>query len=263
MFQVQRLQDGTFEIPAEAFIYVGDEARGARIRAEKAGAATPVPVNCFLLRGRAETILVDTGAGSAWGPGLGHARAAMTAADVPPKAVDRVILTHIHGDHALGLFDGDAAYFPRARISVAAAELGYLTDAATRAAASARMQDIFAMTDKLLSIYGGRVDRFAATEVVPGITAVPLPGHTRGHTGYRFATPAGEVLLWGDTLHLKDIQPGNPRIALTYDLDSGQALRTREAALALAAAEGLQVGGGHIPGFFRVVASGEGFRLEA
>jgi glyoxylase-like metal-dependent hydrolase (beta-lactamase superfamily II) len=120
MFKVTRLQDGTFEIPADAFIYVGDEAKGAGIRAEKAGTTTPVPVNCFLLRGNAEVILVDTGAGSAWGPGLGHARAALAAEGIPPEAVDRVILTHVHGDHALGLFEGDAAYFPRARVSVPA-----------------------------------------------------------------------------------------------------------------------------------------------
>jgi glyoxylase-like metal-dependent hydrolase (beta-lactamase superfamily II) len=262
MFQVTRLQDGTFEIPADAFIYVGDEAKGASIRAEKAGAGTPVPVNCFLLRGSGEVILVDAGTGTAWGPGLGHARAALAAEGISPEAVDRVILTHIHGDHALGLFEGDTAYFPRARISVSAVELAYLTDEAARAAAPEERQSVFDMAKTLVSVYAERIDAFEGTDAHPGITAVPLPGHTPGHTGYRLETPDGEILLWGDTAHLAEVQPRDPRIALTYDTNSGHALETRRAALAQAATEDLRVGGGHLPGFFRVVPDGDGFRME-
>jgi glyoxylase-like metal-dependent hydrolase (beta-lactamase superfamily II) len=263
MFKVTRLQDGTFEIPADAFIYVGDEAKGAGIRAEKAGTTTPVPVNCFLLRGNAEVILVDTGAGSAWGPGLGHARAALAAEGIPPEAVDRVILTHVHGDHALGLFEGDAAYFPRARVSVPAAELAFFTDAAARAATQEDRRSVFDIARTLVRVYAGRIDAFAGSEAYPGIAAVPLPGHTPGHTGYRLDTPDGEILLWGDTAHLAEVQPADPRVALVFDADPEQGLRTRQATLALAAAEGLKVSGGHLPGFFRVVPVGQAFRMEA
>jgi glyoxylase-like metal-dependent hydrolase (beta-lactamase superfamily II) len=263
MFQVTRLQDGTFEIPSDAFIYVGDEAKGASLRAAKAGATTPVPVNCFLLRGRGEVILVDAGAGSAWGPGLGHAREALAAEGIPPEAIDRIILTHVHGDHALGLFEGDAAYFPRAQVSVPATELTFFTDEVARAAAQEDAHSVFDIARKLVRIYAGRIDAFDGTEPYPGITAVPLPGHTPGHTGYRLDTPDGEVLLWGDTAHLAEVQPADPRIALTFDADPEHALSTRQAILALLAAEGLKVGGGHLPGFFRVVQAGQAFRMEA
>ena len=262
MFQVTRLQDGIFEIPAASFIYVGDEARGASIRAEKAGATTPVPVNCFLLRGGAEVILIDAGTGSAWGPGLGHARTALAAEDIPPEAVDRVILTHIHGDHALGLFEGETAYFPRARISAPATELAFFTDEAARAATPEARQSVFDIAKRLVSVYAGRIDVFEGSDAYPGVTAIPLPGHTPGHTGYRLATPDGEVLLLGDTAHLAEIQPRDPRVGLTYDNDPEQAVRTRQAAFALAAAEGLRVSGGHLAGFFRAVPDGEAFRLE-
>jgi glyoxylase-like metal-dependent hydrolase (beta-lactamase superfamily II) len=263
MFQVTRLQDGIFEIPADSFVYVGDEAKGAVIRAEKAGAGTPVPVNCFLLRGSAEVILVDAGAGSAWGPGLGHARAALAAEDIPPDAVDRVILTHVHGDHALGLFEGETAYFPRARISLPATELAFFTDEAARAATAEDRRSVFDIAKKLLSVYAGRIDVVEGSDAYPGVTAVPLPGHTPGHTGYRLNTPDGEILLWGDTAHLAEVQPRDPRVGLSYDNEPEQAVRTRQAAFALAAAEGLKVSGGHLAGFFRVLADGDGFRLEA
>jgi glyoxylase-like metal-dependent hydrolase (beta-lactamase superfamily II) len=262
MFQVTILQDGIFEIPADSFLYVGDEAKGAGIRAEKAGAGTPVPVNCFLLRGNDEVLLVDAGTGSAWGPGLGHARTALAAQDILPEAVGRVILTHIHGDHALGLFEGEAAYFPHARISVPVTEIAYFTDEAARAATPEARRFVFDIAQKLLSLYAGRIDVFEGTAAYPGITALPLPGHTPGHTGYRLQTPEGEILLWGDAAHLADAQPRDPRVGLSYDIDPAQAAKTRQAAVALAADEGLRVSGGHLAGFFRVIPHGEGFHLE-
>ncbi len=262
MFQVTRLQDGIYEIPATAFLYVGDEAEGERIRAAKAGATTPIPVNCFLLRGAGEVILIDAGTGTAWGPGLGHARGALAAEGVPPEAVDRILLTHVHGDHALGLFDGETAFFPRARISVPAAELDFLTDPAARAAAAEWRRSVFDIADTLLRLYGDRIDRITGETAVPGITAVPLPGHTPGQAGYRLETPEGGLLLWGDAAHLAEAQPRDPRLATIYDEDSDIALESRRAALGLALREGLAVGGGHLPGLFRVLREGDAYRLE-
>jgi glyoxylase-like metal-dependent hydrolase (beta-lactamase superfamily II) len=263
MFDVIRLVDGVFEIPADSFLYVGDEAEGARIRAAKAGAGTPVPVNCFLLKGAAEVILIDAGTGTAWGPGLGHARAALEAEDILPDTVDRVLLTHVHGDHALGLFEGDAAYFPRARISVPATDLAFFTDPANRAAEPEARRSVFDIADKLLRLYAGRIDAFEGDAPLPGITAIPLPGHTPGHTGYQLETPEGGLLLWGDAMHLADAQPRDQRIGLMYDQDPHRAWESRRAVLERAAEEHLRVGGGHLEGFFRVARDGGGFRLEA
>lgn len=263
MFTITRLLDGIFEIPAAMFLYVGDEAKGAHIRAEKAGAGTVVPVNCFLLRRDAEVILIDAGTGPAWGPALGDARAALAAEGMAPESVDRVILTHIHGDHALGLFADEAAYFPRARISVPAADLAFFTDEAARAAMPEGRRAAFDIAARLLAVYAGRIDVSDGEEAHPGITALPLPGHTPGHTGYRFATAEGDILLWGDALHIADVQPRDPRVGLFYDTDRDLAWQSRRKVLAYAAAAGLRVGGGHIDGFLRVVADGEGFRLES
>jgi glyoxylase-like metal-dependent hydrolase (beta-lactamase superfamily II) len=263
MFEVTRLIDGTFEIPAESFIYVGDEAEGARIRASKAGAGTPVPVNCFLLRGGKELILIDAGTGTAWGPHLGQARMALAAESIAPEAVDRVLLTHIHGDHALGLFEGEAAYFPRARIALPATELAFFMDAAARAAAPEERRSVFDTADRLQRIYTGRIDTFAGETALPGITAIPLPGHTPGHTGYRLETPEGGLLLWGDAMHLAEAQARDQRVALAFDQDPELAWRSRRSVLDLAATEGLRVGGGHLTGFYRVLRDGDGFRLDA
>jgi glyoxylase-like metal-dependent hydrolase (beta-lactamase superfamily II) len=263
MFEVIRLVDGVFEIPADSFLYVGDAAEGTRIRAVKGGAGTPVPVNCFLLKGAAAVILIDAGTGTAWGSGLGHARAALAAEDIVPDTVDRVLLTHVHGDHALGLFEGDEAYFPRARISVPASDLAFFTDPANRAAAPEARRSVFDIADRLLQVYAGRIDAFEGAAPLPGVVAVPLPGHTPGHTGYQLETPEGGLLLWGDAMHLADAQPRDQRVGLTYDQDPERAFESRRAVLERAADSGLRVGGGHIEGFFRVARDGSGFRLAA
>lgn len=262
MFTVTRLLDGIFEIPAATLLYVGDEAEGARLREAKAGAGTLVPVNAYLLRRDDEVILIDAGTGTVWGPGLGHARDALAAEGIAPERVDRVMLTHLHGDHAFGLFDGDAPYFPRARVSVPAADLAFFTDAAALAATREERRSPFTIAETMLRLYAGRIDAFEGTEVLPGIAALALPGHSPGHTGYVLDTPDGQLLLWGDALHMADVQPRDPRVALTYDHDSDLALRSRRFVLAHAAREGLRVGGGHIDGYFRVTPDGEGFRLE-
>jgi glyoxylase-like metal-dependent hydrolase (beta-lactamase superfamily II) len=70
-----------------------------------------------------------------------------------------------------------------------------------------------------------------------------------------------DLLIWGDTLHLEDLQPGDPKIGLVFDLDPEMAARTRQTTLEDAAREGCVVAGGHITGFGRVERASEGYRI--
>ena len=62
-------------------------------------------------------------------------------------------------------------------------------------------------------------------------------------------------------LHLADLQPEDPNIALQFDADPVAAARTRLAGLEQAARNGWIVAGSHISGFNRVVSEGTGHRL--
>ena len=133
-YEVSILHDGWFEAPAGVLTHTaGVQARRETVR--RWGAPTiRIPVNCFLLRGEDGITLVDAGTGTAWGEAYGHARTALRDLGVAPPDVRHVLLTHLHGDHALGLVDGEAPYFRNAEIVLPAADLAHFGDEAQRAA---------------------------------------------------------------------------------------------------------------------------------
>lgn len=264
-YSIVHLLDGVFTPSSDVLLHAGGEAARQALIAE-AGPVLRLDVNCFLLRGPDGIALIDAGTGEAWGPQLGHARAALHDAGVAPEQVARVLLTHLHGDHALGLLhgaDGATAWLPRAEILVPEADLHFFTDPAARAALPPARHGGFDITAKLLRAYEGRIRPIPNGPVAafPGIEAVPLPGHTPGHTGYLLRGTPHDLLLWGDLLHLFAAQAADPDAGLTYDIDPAQAARSRHATLARAAAEGWLVAGAHVPGFGVLEAVGAGYRV--
>jgi glyoxylase-like metal-dependent hydrolase (beta-lactamase superfamily II) len=255
------LRDGVFEAKADVLIHADGSAARQRAIEALGKPMLQVDVNCFALRGVDGIILVDTGTGTAWGPKYGHARSALREAGVTPDQIQHILLTHIHGDHALGLFDGDASYFPNAEIFVPARDFAFFTDPVARQATAEARRGGFNVAEQLVRVYGSRVRQIPDGPVLAGIEARPLPGHTSGHTGYLVSGGDKDLLIWGDTLHLEDLQPGDPKIGLIFDLDPETAVRTRQATLENAAREGWIVAGGHITGFGRVERASEGYQI--
>lgn len=260
-YDVVTLLDGIFEAPADILVHQGGETARAEAIARFGQPKISIDVNCFLLRGPGGITLVDAGTGSAWGEALGHARAAMQKVGVRPDDVDRVLITHLHGDHALGLFDGGEPWLPRAEVIVPQADFGYYSDETNRAGTPERKRGAFDITATLQRLYGGRVRAVGPGAVMPGIELLPLPGHSFGHSGYLVGDDAKALLLWGDALHLGALQAADPDIGVVYDLDAAQAARSRREILERAAADGWTVSGGHITGFQQVRRQGAGYRL--
>lgn len=124
-YDVSRFVDGVYKAPVGHLIHrQGADALAAALAGHE-GEKVDMDVNCFVLSGPDGISLIDTGCGTARGPTYGHARAGMIAAGIQPDDVSRVILTHIHGDHALGLIEGDRPYFPNADIWVPEADLAF------------------------------------------------------------------------------------------------------------------------------------------
>jgi len=259
-YEVLTLRDGIFEAPLDVLIHAGGETARDEAVARWGKPKVSIPVNCFALRAADGITLVDAGTGPSWGEAMGHAPAAMARAGVAPDEVEHVLITHLHGDHALGLFDGDRARFPNAAIIVPEADFAFFGDEANRAQTPQNRQGGFAVTAAVKQHYGDRISPAAAGTVRPGITLVPLPGHTVGHSGYLIEGEES-LLLWGDGLHLSDLQAAEPEIGFVYDFDATTALASRRAVLKRAAREGWLVSGGHIEGFRRVVEHGAGYEL--
>lgn len=254
-YEITILNDGLFKAPKSLMLHNGSEAARAELLARLPDELA-LPVNMFLLRAGNEPILVDAAMGSAAGQAFGQARRQLAELKVRPQDVRRVLLTHIHSDHVLGLFEGDEPYFPEAEIIVPPVDLDHFTSPAARAAAPAERQGPFDLAERLKAIYGTRLYTFMDRRLPEGIEPVALPGHTPGHSGFRIRGEAQDLLLFADLVHLAEHQPGDPDIAIAFDVDPRAAAVTRAAALAEAAVTNTLVAGAHVEGFNEVVRHG-------
>ncbi len=253
--------DGVYKAPAEHLTHAVAPERAEAIARGWGRPTVDMNVNLFALSGPDGLVLVDAGTGPFWGPEFGLARAAMIEAGFQPEDVGRVLLTHAHGDHALGLLVGEAAYFPEAEVLIPQDELAYYTDEAIKASLDSAHRGPFATVQKLMAAYGTRLRGFAPGPVLPHVEAISLPGHTMGHTGYLIGEGETKLLLWGDLLHSPALQLADPDICFIYDVDPALGTQSRRAMLERAAAQGWVVSGGHIDGFIRLEQAEGALRL--
>ena len=261
-YEVTLLQDGVFETTAEILAHADGPAALQAVTDRLAGEKLRLDVNCFLLRGPDGIALLDAGAGNAWGPALGHARGALAEAGIEAGQITRVLLTHLHGDHVLGLLDGDKPWLPHAEILLPEAEFVYFTDPAIRAALPQDKQQSFDVAAQVLAAYAGKLHTISPGPVpgMPKIELVALPGPTPGHGGYKLHGPE-TLLIWADTLHLRELQTADPKICMAFDVDPAQALQTRLETLQQAEREGWTVAGSHVAGFGNIQRDGEVYRF--
>lgn len=225
-----------------------------------------IPVNNFLLTIGGKRVLIDAGSGHAMQPTLGRLPQALRDTGVPPEAVDAVVLTHIHPDHANGLLDeAGAPRFPNAEIIVRAKEAAFWLDVPADADGAPGPRRYRPTAQKVMAPYAARTRRVPDGEtVLGGLTPLPADGHTPGHTAWLLSGGGDAMLFWGDVVHLAAVQIPHPDVALTYDLDPDEGRRTRLRLFEMAVAERLLIGGAHIdaPGIGRLVRRGGGYGFE-
>src|SRR3546814_14351266 len=64
---------------------------------------------------------------------------------------------------------------------------------------------------------------FREGEVLPGVTAIPAPGHTPGHTTYLIESGGTQLLIWADTVHVPEVQTARQEVTVPYDIDPAAA----------------------------------------
>lgn len=220
-------------------------------------------VNAFVIETGRNTVLVDAGGGSTTVYSMGQLPHNLAAAGFKPEDFDTVLLTHIHPDHSSGLIDPSGQpMFPRADVILHEDDLNFWSDKDARAK-SVAAGPYLGSADALLESHRGRFRPVSGGEVVPGITQLHMPGHTPGHSGYQLDSAGETLVMWGDTVHVPEIQIPRPQVTSEFDIDEPLAHESRRKIFERVAAEGALVTGGHIhlPGFAHLVKAGSGFRL--
>lgn len=249
------LADGVLELPLALFPAAAEPGADASFGA----GPFPTAINCFAVRTAGRLYVIDAGCGPWRGEANGKLVAAMKAAGLDPDAVEAILMTHLHGDHAGGLLSEAGAAFPKTQLMLSEAEASYWSDPGLSARIPERMKATLATAGKALAAYRDRTVTFApGAEVVPGVTAIALPGHTPGQTGYRIESGGEHLFVWADIVHVEAVQFPHPDWAILFDTDSAQAAATRQRVFAECVAEGTRVAGMHLafPAVGRVVREG-------
>jgi glyoxylase-like metal-dependent hydrolase (beta-lactamase superfamily II) len=229
-----------------------------------AGGKIQTSVNAFLVNTGTQLVLIDTGTGGVFGPTLGSVVQNLKASGYDPAQVDRVLITHLHGDHQGGLLTSDGqAVFPNAVISPSRPESEYWQDKAEMAKMPKEGQGSFQLAMKSAAVYQalGHWQPFEPNSViVPGITALAT-GHTPGHSSYVLESRGAKMVVLGDMIHFGAVQFARPDVVVQFDSDNAKAAASRKALFAQAAQERFLLAGAHLafPGIGHIRPAGKGY----
>jgi glyoxylase-like metal-dependent hydrolase (beta-lactamase superfamily II) len=268
-FEVTALSDGIFPMEVNKMLA---NISAKQLDSALAGSFLKEPVdtsvNGFLINTGSKLVLVDTGAGTNFGPTVGKLLSNLKASGYKPEQVDEIYITHMHGDHVGGLLAGAKAAFPNAVVRASQREADFWLNKAHMDSAPADMKGAYQAAMNALNPYvsAGRFKSFDGdAELMPGIRALAAAGHTAGHTVYVVESKGEKLVLWGDLMHVASVQFADPSVTILFDTDSAAAAAQRKKIFADAAAHGYWVAGAHLsfPGLGHLRAAGSGYEFVA
>ena len=224
------------------------------------------PFNPVVVNTGTKLVLIDTGYGPEIAPTVGLLPATLAAAGFDLKAFDIVLISHMHGDHILGLKNPDGSLaFPNAEIKVPSTDwVHWMSDDNMSRAPDAFQKSQFGFNRKIFSDLAGKVTRYDwDKEVAPGITSVDTSGHTPGHTSFVIQSGSQKLYFQGDVTNVPDLFLRNPDWHIMFDSDPEKAVLTRRRVYDVAVSEKMLVAGYHFPfpGIGHVEKAGGGYRF--
>jgi glyoxylase-like metal-dependent hydrolase (beta-lactamase superfamily II) len=265
-FEITVLSDGTVpQTVSEVATHTTPERVEELLARDHLEDPVEVSINAFLINTGTALVLVDTGAGGFFGPNVGgRLQQSLRSAGYQPEQIDVVLLTHIHTDHSGGLMSGTRREFPNAVLQVHSREADFWLGRENKAKGEVDPK-YFEEARAMVGPYqdAGKLKTFGNGDaIVPGIRAVPTPGHTPGHSAYVVESRGQRLVLWGDLMHFGSVQLREPSVTVAYDVDARAAAAQRARAFAEAARRGDLIGLAHMsfPGLGRLGAEGKGYR---
>jgi glyoxylase-like metal-dependent hydrolase (beta-lactamase superfamily II) len=244
-----------------------DLDKAERLLREAFRPARRTSVNAFLIHSKGRTAIVDTGSGNYLLDTAGFVQQNLAAAGIDPKSIDTVLLTHMHPDHSAGLTEMPSGrlLFPNAELVMHENEPAHWFDDAAMAKADERSKKLYFMAGReQVAPYKERTRLFRQGEVFPGVTAVPSLGHTPGHTAYLVASGKDQLMIWGDTVHVPEVQIALPQAGMAFDTDLAAAAAARKRMFDRVSAERILIAGMHLhfPSFAHLARHGDAYALH-
>lgn len=212
-------------------------------------------LNALVMQLGDETVLVDAGEGKR--PNRGYLMDSLQLAGIAPEAITRVVITHTHGDHILGLLtEAGEPTFPNATYVISREEMAFWEGRIAGPAVDQR---------RIVDMMERQGVRLIAMDepIMPSLTAIPIPGHTPGQIALLLQSGSEKLIDMADLLH-SPMQFAHPEWSSSFDADTSQSVPTRRALLGRAADENILALFYHLtfPGLGRVRRVGKGFSWE-
>lgn len=244
-FNAMVVSDGTLSFPASFFVPNADPSLVSAALTEHFLPTEDIfaHLNALYVETDEHKVLIDTGAGNAFGPTAGHLLENLATTGLAAADIDTVILTHAHPDHIGGVLDSDGQpRFPNAQFYISQAESDFwladtveipdaLVDEETKAG-------MIAAAKANLGAIGDRTTLFAmGDDVIPHIQAVDSAGHTPGQASFLITSGEESLLSTGDVFFSDPINLENPDWEVAFDADPEQGIAARRELLETATSE--------------------------
>jgi len=260
-FEVTTVLDGTFQLDGPHPIF-GENTTAEDVQALATANLLPptrmeIPFTQTVVNTGEKVILFDSGNAHGSRPNTGKLRDRLTAAGIPPEAVDIVAITHFHPDHIGGLMDGDTPMYPNAEYCLGAAEYDFWSpeDKAEGRIGQLVTSKVKPNLDKAQMINPG-------SAIVSGVEALDSSGHTPGHMSFHIESEGKRLIVLGDVCNHYVVSMQRPDWHVKFDMDKEGAVAARKNMLGMIAADKIPFVGYHMPspavGF--VEPLGDGFR---
>lgn len=252
--QAWALRDGGITLPVDSEALPWSDRAAIARTLEAAGDpvdAVNLSIQPLLVRDGDRLVLIDAGAGGQMDT-QNLLVSSLAAAGFQPGDITDILISHAHGDHIGGLVDARGGLvFPNAVIRMSAPEWADLTATAEQAGAGALVE---AITPRVETFEPG-------SQITASITAMPLAGHTPGHSGYEIVSGEERLLYIGDAMHSAILSVRHPDWVNAWDTDSDAAVGSRVGLLEMGADHSLMIYGVHFPypGLGRFQREGGGF----